>query len=162
MREKKQFFIPKNYDKKFEWIPGISGWQHLAFVPVVFMDYYILVHAPFAFSNKATIIAVSLAIPWLLMGTHPVRENVPLYKHLMWRINFLRRQRQFKYRKEGYIYAEYLEERSKADDETTGTGKKVDSESNTDQGNTPGAADNAGKQNGDVLKGLSYQFRTDK
>ncbi|MDF9763808.1 hypothetical protein OKW24_005704 [Peribacillus simplex] len=38
MKEKKQFFIPKNYDKKFEWIPGVSGWQHMAFVPVIAVD----------------------------------------------------------------------------------------------------------------------------
>ncbi|MED1205589.1 hypothetical protein [Heyndrickxia acidicola] len=105
MKEKKQFFIPKNYDKKVEWIPGISGWQNLAFVPIVGVNYLLIKYTPFTLSNKLWIASITVAFPYLLMATHPVRENVPLWKHLLWRIQFANRQRIYKYKKEGYINA---------------------------------------------------------
>lgn len=143
MKEKKQFFIPKNYDKKFEWIPGVSGWQHLAFVPIAAVDYLILQYTPFQFSNKIVTVIVSLALPWFLIGTHPIRENVPLWKHLYWKLRFLARQRQFKYRKEGYYAAIQIEEESnnysiseqKGTEKERGNSKKISTRLDTDQRN---------------------------
>lgn len=162
MREKKQFFIPKNYDKKFEWIPGISGWQHVAFLPIIALDFMVLQHTPFNFSNKVTFIAISLGLPWILMGTHPIRENVPLYKHLQWKLKFLTRQRLFQYRKEGYVnevdQSQDKGERSKTAGESTEVRSAVDS----DQGDRAGEANHARQQNGPMLESVSHKPGADK
>ncbi|MED3561494.1 hypothetical protein [Bacillus xiapuensis] len=154
MKEKKQFFIPKNYDKKFEWIPGISGWQHLAFVPVVALDYFVFLHTPFSLSNKVTMIGISLALPWFLMGTHPVRENVPLYKHLYWKIKFLSRQRLFHYKKEGYVNDFQTEETSGEGKQESTSSKKVYSRLNSFKRNRERITDHSRQQNGEVSESV--------
>lgn len=159
MREKKQFFIPKNYDKKFEWIPGISGWQHVAFIPVIALDYVILQHTPFSFSNKITFIVITLGLPWVLIGTHPVRENVSLYKHLVWRLKFLNRQRIFKYRKEGYVDAIQNEKEREVESERTektrGIVKEINPRHDSSKGNSKRIANNTRQEDDSVSKSIS-------
>lgn len=158
MKEKKQFFIPKNYDKKFEWIPGISGWQHIAFLPVIALDYSIIQYTPFEFSNKVVFIAVSLALPWVLMGTHPVRENVPLYKHLYWRLKFLNRQRTYQYKKEGFVNV--VQQKEGTDTKTgakkAGASKENNSRLDSIKVDRARIAYHARKQDGSVSKSVSH------
>lgn len=152
MREKKQFFIPKNYEKKFEWIPGISGWNHIAFVPIAALDYLVIQYTPFEFSNKVTFIGISLALPWILMATHPVRENVPLWKHLYWRIKFMARQRQFKYKKEGYVNE--IQSIETKGSKPTETSKKERSRFDSIEGNKKRVIDHTGQQDGSMPKSV--------
>lgn len=154
MKEKKQFFIPKNYNKKFEWIPGISGWQHLAFVPVAGLDYLIIQHTPFDFSNKLIFIAISLGLPWILMATRPVRDNVSMYKHLMWKLKFMSRQRTFQYKKEGYVDVIKQIEKVESEPKERGTSKKDNSTIDTDQGNRARITYNTRPENGSMSKSI--------
>lgn len=156
MKEKKQFFIPKNYDKKFEWIPGVSGWQHMAFVPVIAVDYVILTHTPFDFSNKLVLSAVLLGLPWTLIGNHPVRENVSLYKHIYWKLKFLNRQRQFKYRKEGYVNAELNEVEEISRKERKSSSGTVGTGLNPVKGHPRRDSDNTGQQDGAMYKSVGH------
>lgn len=162
MKDKKQFFIPKNYEKKFSWIPGVSGWEQFIFLPVVGLDYLVLKHTGFNFSDKLIFCALTIAIPWVLLGNRPVRDNVPLYKHLLWKIKFFNRQRKFQYRKEGY-HVENVEIKSKrkpAASESEGikeaaASKEISSRLNSSKGNRRGILDHTGKPNRDVLEGVS-------
>ena len=159
MKEKKQFFIPKNYDKKFEWIPGVSGWQHMAFVPVIAVDYFILTHTPFDFTNKLVISAVLLGLPWTLIGTRPVRENVSLYKHLYWKLKFMSRQRQYKYKKEGYANVRFNEvnEVSSKERKARSTVKgAVGTGLNSINGHPRRDSDNTEQQNGSMHKSVGH------
>ncbi|USK72638.1 hypothetical protein [Peribacillus asahii] len=159
MKEKKQFIIPKNYDKKFEWIPGISGWQHLAFVPVVAIDFFVIKYVPFSFSNKVTFLAISLGLPWVLMGIHPVRENVPLYKHLLWRFKFMSRQRKFKYRKEGYVHVQHIETEG---EETRISESKGDSRFDSIESNGERTTNHTRQQDGSMLESVGSKSGTNK
>ena len=105
MKEKKKFFIPRNYQKTFEWIPGISGWHNLVVIPVGAVDYVLFTFTSFSISNKIITAAILAGIPYILIATRPVRENVPMYKHLYWKLKFMLRPRIYHYRKEGYYYA---------------------------------------------------------
>lgn len=136
MAEKKRFFIPKNYDKKFEFIPGISGWQHVAFIPVVAVSYVTLLHLDFSFSNKIILIALTAGIPYILISTKPVRQNVSLYKHLWWKLKFLSRQRTFKYRKVGYDTNVQISKQAKKRELTKGIKGSTTSEENNTGLNT--------------------------
>ncbi|MDW7617372.1 hypothetical protein SC499_22485 [Peribacillus simplex] len=156
MKEKKQFFIPRNYEKKFEWIPGISGWEHLAFIPVVALDYFILTHTPFDFSNKIIICAVTLGLPWVLMGSHPVRENVSLYKHITWKLKFLSRQRQYHYKKEGYKHAEPIQSKTKRRKEKPPGGKEARTRPDSLERYRERDTDNVRQQNGPIFKSIGH------
>jgi len=105
MTEKKKFFIPRNYQKSFEWIPGISGWHNLVVIPIGAIDYAFFSFTSFSISNKIVGSAILSGIPYLLIATRPVRENVPMYKHLYWKLKFMLRPRIYHYKKEGYFYA---------------------------------------------------------
>lgn len=151
MKEKKQFFIPKNYDKKFEFLPGISGLEHLVFIPVALLDYVIIKHTAFSISNKFTIICVSLGLPVVLIATHPVRENVSLYKHLIWKLKFFTRQRIFQYRKEGYVNVTHKTERPKE----TGVSEKINPRLDSLKRDRKWLIDNTRPKNDSVPKSIS-------
>jgi hypothetical protein len=159
MREKKQFFIPKNYDKKFEFIPNISGWQHMAFIPVIAADFYIIGYSSFDFSNRLVISAVLAGLPWTLIGTHPVRDNVSLYKHLYWKLKFMIRQRRYKYKKEGYANVqlnEVIEASSEERKARTTVKGAVSARLNPVKGHPRRDSDNTGQQNGPVHKSVGH------
>lgn len=163
MKEKKQFFIPRNYDKKFEWIPGISGWQHVAFIPIAGVDFLLWQYTHFSISNKIIGIAISLGAPWMLMGTHPERENVSLYKYFVWRFKFLNRQRKFSYRKEGFVNEVVQSKikvniKAKSEGIENGTGsEKVNSRLDSIKGDRKRSANHPRKQNGAVSESVSNQ-----
>lgn len=159
MKEKKQFFIPKNYDKQFSWIPGISGWQQFIFVPVVALDWAVFKYTGFAIDNKIIFAAITLGVPWVLLGNHPVRPNVNLFKHLVYRIKFLSRQRKFSYKKEGY-HAEIISKKAteRADQservEKAAASKKISTRLNTSEINRRGILDHTRKQNDHVHESI--------
>jgi hypothetical protein len=112
MKEKKQFYIPKNYQQGFEWIPGISGIEHLFFVPPVLASFVIFKFLDIDLDNKILTSVILLGIPYTLCAVKPIRnrENIPLYKTLYWKLRFLQRQRKFYYKKEGYVHVQSVQQ----------------------------------------------------
>lgn len=160
MADKKTFFIPKNYDKKFEFIPGISGWQHVAFIPVMVISYFTLLHSNFDFSNKIIIILLAAGIPYILISTKPTRPNVSLYRHLWWKLKFLSRQRTFKYRKVGYDIDVQTSVKVQERKETKGiqgstTSETVNTRLNTNERPSGRNDDHNGKQASPVPESVS-------
>lgn len=160
MKGKKKFFIPRNYDKKFEWVPGISGLQNLVFIPIAAIDYAIF-NTPFAFENRLVAALCVLGLPYTLISIRPVRENVPMYQHLIWRFKFLTRQRLFHYKKEGYQYAIQVKEehgtntKRGATHETGAKSTKKHSRFNPFAQHRKRYVDNTGQKDGAMSKSVS-------
>lgn len=100
-----EFQIPKNVSSKFELIENV-GLKDLAFfIPSVLIDVsvtlFVHLSLPTSYIIPAKIVfcAITLFIPFALVYIRPLRENIPGWKQLLWRHQFNKRQKVFKFRK---------------------------------------------------------------
>lgn len=97
--ENKEFVIPKNVNSKFEIIPNVGIKDLLFFIPSLVIDIPFAIFMPISPPFKIIFCAVSFFIPFALVFIRPLRENIPAWKQLVWRFQFVKRQKRFVYRK---------------------------------------------------------------
>jgi hypothetical protein len=93
--EKKDFLIPKNCQTKFELIPNIGLKEMLFFIPSIVFVLIIAFFIPISVPTKIVFYCILLFIPFALVGIRPLRENLPAYQMIIWRLQFFYRQKQF-------------------------------------------------------------------
>jgi amino acid permease len=96
----KDFIIPKNVNARFEIIPNVSMRDKLFFIPSILIDVSLFLFVPINPVAKVVISAVTLFIPFALVFIRPIRPNIPIWKHIKWKLEFGNRQKKFYYRKE--------------------------------------------------------------
>jgi hypothetical protein len=100
-----EFQIPKNVSSKFELIENVGLKDMAFFIPSVLIDVSVtlFVHlslpTQYIIPGKIVFCAVALFIPFALVYIRPIRENIPGWKQLLWRYQFNKRQKIFKFRK---------------------------------------------------------------
>ncbi|PEU54959.1 hypothetical protein CN395_25045 [Priestia megaterium] len=105
MKGKKEFIIPTNVNEGFE-IFGVPWKQFcVSFPPFIGTAVVTSIYTPLSLDTKVMLDIVLAAIP--VMGTKLKaykRENINGWTYLKYHIDFYKRQRVFKYRKEGYYH----------------------------------------------------------
>lgn len=97
--DKKDFVIPKNVNSKFELIPNVGLKDMIFFIPSLVIDIPLALLVPISPPTKIIFCAVSFFVPFSLVFIRPLRENIPAWKQLVWRFQYMKRQKRFIYRK---------------------------------------------------------------
>lgn len=103
--EEKEFIIPKNTKAEFEIMQNVSLKDLLVFVPSVLIDVPLILFVPVSPVFKIVFTAATLFIPLFLVFIRPIRENIPAWKHIVWKFKYVNSQKKFYYRKEEYDHA---------------------------------------------------------
>lgn len=93
----KEFIIPKNCNPNFEIVQGIGMKELLFFFPSIVLILIIGYFVPISITTKIVLYGILLFIPFVLVRIRPLqdRENIPIYKMILWRFEFINRKKQF-------------------------------------------------------------------
>lgn len=100
-----EFLIPKNVSSRFELIQNIGLKEMLFFVPSLIIDAGFAMFVPlplpsrFIIPAKIVFSGFMLFIPFALVYIRPIRDNVPVWKMIVWKYKFKKRQKTFEFRK---------------------------------------------------------------
>lgn len=103
MEDKKEFNIPKNFKAEFELIQGIKIKDFLFFIPSAILILVTLFMMPLPPIWKVVTVAVLIFIPFCLVFIKPIEgRDIAVWQILKYRYDFMKRQKVFYYRKEGW------------------------------------------------------------
>ena len=110
MENKQVFTIPKNFKTSFEFIPNLGFKDVLIFIPSIITDIIIIQFVPITGYIKLFLCLLLMFIPFCLVFIRPVKNSIPAWKHIMWAIQFEKKQKTFYYRKVRSSYEEETKE----------------------------------------------------
>jgi hypothetical protein len=102
MEDRKEFYIPKNFKADWEIAPGWGLKEIALFVPPALIDFLIIKYTGIPIKFKIIIFFVTIGLTFAIIHLRPTRNNIHAFKHLKWRIDFIRRQRVYSYKKERF------------------------------------------------------------
>lgn len=102
MEDRKEFYIPKNFKAEWEIAPGWGLKEFAFFIPPVLINIPVIGYTDIAIKFKIIFFFVTIGLTFALIHLRPTRTNIHAFKHIKWRIDFIKRQRVYFYKKEGY------------------------------------------------------------
>lgn len=102
MKDRKKFYIPRNFEAKFELFKGVGFKEILTMTPIIYVTTLMDIYVPFSLSTKIIASAFMVVLPGAMMILPAKRNNLKLYSYILWRIQFWKRPRTYTYRKEGW------------------------------------------------------------
>lgn len=102
MEDREEFYIPKNFKADWEIAQGWGLKEIALFIPPIAFDFFIVKYTAIPIKFKVIIFFLTVGLTFATIHLRPTRSNIHAFKHLKWRIDFLKRQRVFSYKKEGF------------------------------------------------------------
>lgn len=101
MSEGKKFYIPRNFETRFELFKGVGLKEVGVMIPILYVTTVMDIYTPFSLAFKIIASSFMVVLPAAMLIIPAKRSNLKLYQYIVWRVKYLKRDKTYIYKKEG-------------------------------------------------------------